>query len=274
LIELPKPATSKLGKKYGLRPIPDGHPFLLRALRARVGATHAAAPAGFSCDYESMLRPVRDQGQEGSCGPHAWCGLKEANCVRWALLQSGWQPGQPLPATLPKLGDWLSVAHFYWNVLKAEGVWPNDEGTDNATAGAVAQGVGACPESFLPYVPGAMQPGNAQCDAAGAPYRIHQAVMVPLDAAHLDAVLYSVRCMVLGFAVYESFEETGPDGVVPPLKRGEGLLGGHDVLICGKRADGLYKVRNSWSTGWGDGGYFYVSAAYLQATGWDCWAAA
>lgn len=266
-MQLLQPATSKLGRKYGLRPVPTDKLWPANYLKARVGLTHAAAPSGFTCDYEPFLRPVRDQGNEGSCGPHAWCALKEFNCVIWSLEQTGWKRGDPFPAVIPKLGDWLSVAHAYWNILKAEGSWPNDDGTDNATAAAVFQRIGVAPERFLPYQPGAMQPGSAQCDAAGAPYRIKQGVFVPLDEAHLDAVLASVRCMVLGFYVYQSFEDTGSDGVVPSVSGG--LMGGHDTLICGKRSDGLYKVRNSWSSTWGDHGYFYVSAAYLASAGME-----
>lgn len=269
------PAQSILNRKYGLRPHDPEHAFAKNALLAQVGrqgpSIHAMnpAPAGFTCDYQPMMRPIRDQGQEGSCGPHAWCGLKEFNCIIWALDQAGWTVDQPLPPVLPVLGDWLSVAHAYWNILKSEGVWPNDAGTDNATAGNVFRTKGVCPESFLPYVAGSMTPGNAQCDTAGAPYRIKQAISVPLDEAHIDAVLNEVKVLVLGFTVYASFETTGSDGIVPPASGG--LLGGHDVVICGKTSAGLYKARNSWGSSWADGGYFYVSPAYVAQVGMDAW---
>lgn len=269
------PAVSKLGRKYGLRPHREDHPFAKNALRASLGfgATGfygvKAAPPGFTCDYSPLMRPVRDQGQEGSCGPHAWCALKEFNCVIWALKQMGWQVGQPLPANIPHLGDWLSVAHAYWNILKAQGQWPNDDGTDNATAAEVFQAIGVCPESFLPYRPGAMTPGSAQCDTAGAPYRIGQGISVPLDVAHIDAMLADMKVLVFAFRVFASFEDTGSDGIVPPVSGG--LLGLHDTVIGMKRPDGLYGVRNSWGPLWGRGGWFFVSADYIAQVGLEAW---
>ncbi len=43
------------------------------------------------------------------------------------------------------------------------------------------------------------------------------------------------------------------------------VRGGHAVSLVGYRTDGRFIVRNSWGTGWGDGGFGYVSPAYIAA---------
>ena len=40
--------------------------------------------------------------------------------------------------------------------------------------------------------------------------------------------------------------------------------GGHAVMCVGYDDErGVFIVRNSWGTGWGDGGYFYMPYGYM-----------
>ena len=41
------------------------------------------------------------------------------------------------------------------------------------------------------------------------------------------------------------------------------------AMIRFARADGRFIIRNSWGTTWGDKGFAYASAAYLQAAFFD-----
>jgi C1A family cysteine protease len=72
-------------------------------------------------------------------------------------------------------------------------------------------------------------------------------------------VLSNKQTIAFGFTVYSSFEssEVSSTGIVPLPVEGEGVLGGHEVLLVGYLKDypehGL--VRNSWGSGWGLGGY-------------------
>jgi Papain family cysteine protease len=45
--------------------------------------------------------------------------------------------------------------------------------------------------------------------------------------------------------------------------RRETARGGHAVALVGYTPD-RFIVRNSWGTGWGDGGFAYASLAYAQ----------
>jgi C1A family cysteine protease len=47
------------------------------------------------------------------------------------------------------------------------------------------------------------------------------------------------------------------------------VRGGHAIAIVGYLASGRFIVRNSWGTGWGDGGFGYVTPAYIAAGFFD-----
>lgn len=72
--------------------------------------------------------------------------------------------------------------------------------------------------------------------------------------------------VVFGFRVFESFESdiVTRTGVVPMPRSGEGILGGHCMVIFGYSV--LYDAfifANSWGTAWGQHGYGRIPAAYL-----------
>lgn len=76
--------------------------------------------------------------------------------------------------------------------------------------------------------------------------------------------------VIMGFNVYSSFMASGvaTTGVMPfPNTRRERLLGGHAVLIVGyNKARKILIARNSWGTGWGDKGYFYMPFSMITPT--------
>ena len=84
--------------------------------------------------------------------------------------------------------------------------------------------------------------------------------------------------VIIGFNVYASFEgawgniphgQTG-SGMMPyPNTNTEQLLGGHAVCLVGYDDNlngGRFIARNSWGTGWGDNGYFYMPYQVIQNT--------
>ena len=71
---------------------------------------------------------------------------------------------------------------------------------------------------------------------------------------------------VFGFTVYDRFESdaVAKTGKVPLPSHGENVLGGHAVMAVGyDDSKQTFIVKNSWGTGWGDKGYFYMPYSYL-----------
>ncbi|MBS1563764.1 MAG: peptidase, partial [Bacteroidetes bacterium] len=68
------------------------------------------------------------------------------------------------------------------------------------------------------------------------------------------------------FTVYQSFmtPQVASTGIMPMPAASEKVLGGHAVMAVGySDAKQAVLVRNSWGTGWGIKGYFWMPYAYI-----------
>jgi C1A family cysteine protease len=148
------------------------------------------------------------------------------------------------------------------------------EGTVNEDAGAqISDGIkstevsGICPEHMWPYdiTKFAVKP-PAPCYVDAQMHRTVTAHNIAQNLASIQASLASNVPVVIGIEVFESFEtqQVANTGIVPMPQPNEQLLGGHCVLLVGyNNASQRFIVRNSWGTGWGAGGYFYIPYAYI-----------
>lgn len=245
------PATSKLGRRYTLRPSKADH----RLMAAPLRILGEILP---TVDHRPLMRPIRDQGQKGFCFAFATAALKEFNCAVWG-------GGRQV------LGAYLSPDYIGWRTETAEGTFGQDAGASLADAMAVLGSWGVPPEDFLPYdAHNKAHAGSAACDVAARPYRIAQPARVRVDPNDFKAVLSANKVIAVGFEVMASFEDTGHTGVVPTPSGGS--LGGHAVACVGYDARGFI-IRNSWSANWGDGGYCYWPDSYLDLV-FDAWTSA
>ena len=129
---------------------------------------------------------------------------------------------------------------------------------------------GAPVESLWPYNINkfrTLPPSTAMQDAAKRKVTSYQRV------ADFNGVIDAVASgypVVVGFTVYSSFESNSVarTGVMPyPNTSTERVLGGHAVLIVGYNKNrNVFIVRNSWGSGWGEGGYFYMPFQVIQNT--------
>ena len=208
-------------------------------------------------DWRSHLAPIRDQGQEGACTGFATAASRE---------------GALSIHNQTDLSGYLSPAYLYGRTRIAEGTFPADAGATIADEMAILQGYGVCPETDLPYNQNPAEQPTAQCDVDAKALAIDAALFVEFgNPTNVKQVLSRGMLVVIGFTVYQSFEETGADGIVPALRPGESALGGHGVLVCGySDSKQHWIVRNQWGTGWGDHGYCYQPYGY-ESTWSEAW---
>lgn len=240
---------SRLGRRYhGYRAPAEGHKFLAEAPRSHLMLT-LGPPILPETDYRANLLPIRDQLQEGACTGFATAASREG-----ALSIHG----------QTTLDGYLSPAYLYGRTRIAEGTFPSDSGATIADEMAVLQGYGVCPEADLPYNGNPGLGPTTQSDVDARANTIDQALYVDFgNPENVKQVLSRGMLVTIGFTVYQSFEETGKDGVVPAVRSGDAVMGGHGVLVCGHSdSKGHWIVRNQWGTDWGDHGYFYMPYGY------------
>ena len=86
---------------------------------------------------------------------------------------------------------------------------------------------------------------------------------VPQSLAQLKGCLAEGFPFVFGFSVYKNWY-SDPTTIMPLPAAHEKAIGGHAVLAVGYNdAKQCFIYRNSWGTGYGAKGYFYMPYAYL-----------
>jgi C1A family cysteine protease len=214
-----------------------------------------------SADLRDQCAAVYNQGQIGSCTANAI-----AAAIEFDLKKQGM--------------DFMPSRLFiYYNERVMEGTVGSDAGAQIRDGIKSVASQGDCPEAEWPYDdtpagPDGVFPPNARA-------RMQPPASIYADAVKHKAVKYQSvdqnltdmkGCLsdgypfVFGFTVYQSFESqaVAQSGDVPMPQPNETVLGGHAVLAVGfDDEERKFIVRNSWGSGWGDGGYCYMPYAYL-----------
>lgn len=207
-----------------------------------------ALPA--AADLGKATPPIRDQGQEGSCTGFSITSARTALALR---------TGDATP---------LSPAFLYYKERETEHDVTQDAGAEIRDGLDVLVNIGCAPEADFPYVAGQYAtppPVSALADAGKYKAAMYQ--RLPGLAAIKHSIVIA-QPVILGIAVYQSFEAVGADGRVPYPSASDSLLGGHAILCVGYRDDatapggGWLVLNNSWGPGAGDQGRYYLSYAY------------
>lgn len=247
---LPK---SPAGKRYGARPSPrDNRDFdfaRFAKFLESFGGVPAALPAAM--DLRQYCGPVRDQGDEGSCTGHAGYAMR-------MLLANKYQSGK-----FNNLN--LSPAFIYYIERSIDGTLSQgDCGSTGRTCCQALTKFGVCSEADDMYVAGQFDQAPSEKAYADALTYKAGAYHALTSVADMKACLASGYGFIVGFAVYESFEQgawasgSGTNVMPVPDKASENCLGGHEVFFCGyDDAKQAFLVQNSWGAGWGDGGFFW-----------------
>lgn len=208
----------------------------------------AALPA--AVDLRPHCPPVYDQGELGSCTANAIAGAVQFERMKQSLTDF-------TPSRL----------FIYYNERVIENTVASDSGAQIRDGIKSVASQGACPETEWPYdVSKFADAPGAQCYTDAVKDRAVQYLSVAQNASQLKGCLAAGFPVVIGFTVYESFEDApiSQTGIMEMPKPNEMVLGGHAVLVVGYNDEKQwYVVRNSWNESWGDKGYFYMPYAYL-----------
>ena len=169
------------------------------------------------------------------------------------------------------------------------------------TMGAMAL-MGVPPEKYWPYTD-RKHPGpagertfdaepSAFCYAFAQNYQAIRYYRLDPPGIPLATILQRVKVFVaaglpsmFGFTVFSSIGQARSTGKIPFPCPGETIRGGHAIVaigyddamkiknsLCGKETTGALLIRNSWGTGWGDGGYGWLPYDYiLRGMARDWW---
>jgi C1A family cysteine protease len=226
-------------------------------------------------DLRRWCSPIEDQRTIGSCTANAGVGIVEYY-QRRAF-------GKHLD------GSRMFVYKATRNLLG----WTGDTGAWLRTAMGALCMFGVPPERYWPYEvakydlePPAFVYALGQTYQAEKFYRLDPAGTSPGEL--LDSIRKHLAAGVppmFGFTVYDSIAQARSGGRIPFPLQSDRVSGGHAIVAVGyddaleikhsgaaKPTRGAFIVRNSWGTGWGDGGYGYLPYEYvLQRIAVDWW---
>jgi C1A family cysteine protease len=150
----------------------------------------------------------------------------------------------------------LSEAHLFYCHARAEGRncgngwWP-----DRALLAAKDKGVTF--DDYFPYTAGDQDCGKLNADWPNRLAKVTAFETISGNAAKMKESISTYGSVTACFNVYQDFFSYR-SGVYRHVTGG--LAGGHCVCLVGyDDAAGCWIARNSWGTGWGDGGYFRIA---------------
>ena len=192
-------------------------------------------------DLRPQMKPIRDQGQQGTCSAQTVAAMKE------------WQEEVDV-----KFQDYMSP-QFVYNLRPdgGEGMTPKD-------TMEILFKIGIVPEKLYPY--GTFTPIPDTLKTQAATYKIQGYAQInTLDS--LQKSLFANGPCYIAFPVYD------PEQMEfwKPTSTGQQMLGGHAVCVAGWLKDSFI-IRNHWSAAWGDKGYTYFPFSEWGMQ-WEAWTA-
>jgi len=228
------------------------------------------------CDLRKWCPPVENQSSIGSCTAHAGVGLVEYFERR-------------------AFGKHIDASRlFLYKVTRNLLHWKGDTGAFLRTTMEAMVLFGVPPEEYWRYVIADVdKEPPAFCYAFAQSYQAISYYRLDPPGTPRDALLSRIKTnlagglpSMFGFTVYSSVSQAETTGKVPFPTPGEENVGGHAVAAVGyddkmkikntnpeaAATTGALIIRNSWGTGWGDGGYGWLPYEYvLRGLAIDWW---
>ena len=195
-------------------------------------------------NLSTKIKTIYDQGQLGSCTANALCELVICEYDNTIL-----------PSRL----------FVYYNERVIENHVPTDAGANlsDGISSLLTQGV--CLESLWPYIISqfAVKPSNVCYQES---IKISKAQHISQDINSMKNCLLSGKPFCFGFLVFPQFKsyQAYKTGVINMPILGEKPIGGHAVICIGfDNSRKVWICRNSWGSGWGINGNFFMPYDYL-----------
>lgn len=236
------------------------------------GAVNYGKANATSCDNTGFLPPVRSQGGQGSC-------------TAWAVGYYFKSYQENKEANRTDAGERASSANicspaFLYNLIHAKG----DNGSYFGDAFNVLNTLGCCSLSKMPYDdsdyttwPSTDAFKDAMARKTIMPNNGYDFNYIALDSdADLDQVkqlLLNGHVVVFGINVYDNYYNISDYNNIYALADKTGSdHGGHAQCIVGfddtidtPDGQGAFRVVNSWGTGWGDNGFYWISYKAIKS---------
>ena len=210
-------------------------------------------------DLSKFCSPIEDQGSLGSCTANAGVGLLEYYENR-------------------AYGKYLDASRlFLYKTTRNLLHWSGDTGAWLRTTMKAMVLFGIPPEEYFPYeISKFDDEPSAFCYAFGQSFKSINYYRLDNINTQTSKLLTNVKNFLaagypsmFGFTVYNFGNEKG-EFLFP--SESDSVKGGHAVVAVGfddarkiGKDKGAIKIRNSWGTDWGEGGYGWLPYKYIEA---------
>ncbi len=201
------------------------------------------------------LTPISNQGSIGSCVANAWCDALE--------ILDGLEGSDEL--------EQLSRLFLYYLSRYMHSAIREDKGTFLRAAAHQLRKIGVVLEKYFPYEQANVFPEEVPLDlytlaSNNRLVNFYRVVTSGLDRlGELELAIRANHPVVFGAPVSQQFCDYRGDGTV--FTRPDAWVGRHAMIIAGVRRRTSrfeFLLRNSWGTGWGDGGRVWVDQDYID----------
>lgn len=216
-------------------------------------------------DHRSLLSPIRDQGDRGTCTAHAVVAALEAFPL--------------IPRDLSEQDAYCIFKAYERAQGDATSTVAANGGVFISTAVEALTQTSVCEEQFSPYVRdlASIGPGHEnRTQQAVENARVGVGSFTVLDTAHVTDGGVVGSALAVGLNVLVDLEVAWDETTVASTrgfvdvvldKSGQPVRTGgfHSMMICGfDLPSRRFMVRNSWGSDWGDSGYCYMTYDYLR----------